>query len=903
MQLRSKAYKDEQKQDLREFSYIWVYLGIVSREAQGNAKSSSPFTFYSQPEEIYSEPEFEAYYATCEENFAMPGMYFLPRDVGQVALYQGAVTRDILQPITFTFGEYEHLDIKGLTIDFGEAYPTRFQVSNGTTRHYYENTQPGEWVTEDEFLNTKQITITPYEMKGGQQRLRILSIMFGIGVVFDNKSLISTSWKSTVAHLSDQLPSQTFTFTIDNTDKRFAADDPHSYIAFLEEQQEVEFEFGRDTTENKGEEIFRIPGGKLALKSWSSTDQQAKFTAVGKADYITAKYYKGRYYPEAITLYELAEDVLKDAGIEDYVLDTYLKKVATRNPLPIDTHKNLLQLIANTARSVIYEDRKGRLTIKSSFMPEITSVTSSGEREFSNVKNIVKDDMATAEYATAESNFSGVDGHQYFRPRNNAYIEHGYVSDSISNDEGIIEDVSSNYLRFVDENGNVITGLRFVMASSESELSKFIGNGIEIDLNDVTFSNPTVTIEFEAAWTFFNMYLVFSDVVPVDVKIHTFKGKYEYPEIECKELDFETLVEHDFLDIDKIVIEFAKTNPHQRIHLKKVRFGAITDFTLEYRDMKESPTATRTDWTRDVNVHYYEYSFGTEEKVISTIEAFEGENTTTFNKACHGYSLSYKEIIDDEETYSKKSKVFVDSLENINDVKTSTLYFVTAGDGYDEYEYIKTSEVEDFRLIQHVTVEQVGELPSGLSEGILYFVETANHHKFHLYIVDTQSEDKNTISLGYYVDGKLEIISTGAHYVTFSTDTDADVEIHGIEFNVADSITTTRVKEMGDDRTSQNALIDSLSLANKQAKWLAEYYDNDLEYNITYRGEPAIDPDDQIYVENRYVTDNLVRITETQINTSTGMGLTCKLKGRRVSYSEASRVNHAIVNVSEVERG
>lgn len=903
MQIVSRAYKNEQREYLREYSYIWVYLGVISREAQRNAETQGEFTDFSSPQDIFDGTEFEAYYATAEENYAVPGMYFLPRDPETYALFQGAVTDDFLSPVTFTFGEFHHLDIKGLTIDFGDYYPTSFSITNGNVTNYYQNTAPGQWITEDEFLNTGYITITPYQMVGGNQRLRILSMLFGIGFTFGNKELISTQWKSTIAHLSDKLPTQTFTFTVDNTSKKFAADDPHSWVAFLEEQQEVNFDFGRDVGDGT---IERIPGGMLALKSWSSNDQQAKFNAVGKADYITSNYYKGQYYPDGISLFDLAMDVIEDAEIEDYIVDTYLKKVITHNPLPIDSHKNLLQLIANTARSILYEDRKGRVVIKSSFIPEVTEISSNTQTSYSKVENILKEDVAKAEYATAESNFSGTDGHQYFLPRSvSPYIEHGYVSGMVSNDEGYFEGTSDNFMRFIDSEGNVITGLRFVMADSEIISGKFIGEGIEVDMNESTFLNPIVTIEFEAKWTFFNLYLRFADVYPVNIKIHTYADGEENAVFDVTEIDFATIVEHDFYDIDKIVLEFTQTNPNQRIHLSKVRFGSITDYTLTYREMKDSPTAMRTNFTRDINVHYYGYSYGTEEKTVSTVKevSTEEENLATFSKACHEYSLVYKEISDDEETYSKESKEIVDELPDIESAE-SGYYFVRTENGFDIYKEKTEDDVSSFELISSATESIVSELPETLEEDVVYAVTTDTENIYHLYMkLKNHEEEWETYSFGYDVRGTLTIINSGAYYVTFTSETEAEVEIKGIEFIISDSITTDRVKEIGEDKTSENKLIDCIDLAEKQAEWLHEYYDNDLEYTVTYRGEPAIDPDDQIYLESRYVLDNLVRVTETQISTSQGMGLNCKLKARRVSYSEASRVNYAIVNESEVSRG
>lgn len=206
----------------------------------------------------------------------------------------------------------------------------------------------------------------------------------------------------------------------------------------------------------------------------------------------------------------------------------------------------------------------------------------------------------------------------------------------------------------------------------------------------------------------------------------------------------------------------------------------MTDLTIGYRDMSQSPTATITDKVKDVIVRYYEYAYGTEIKDISTTSAVAGNNVVTFTTPYHDYMLSYKN----------------------------------------------------------------GE------------------------------------------SGTLTIIDSGAYFVEFSSSIDASVSIKGKPFVVSEASVTEQIHEVGTDKTCQNVLIDNKALAVRQAEWLAEHYGNDLEYDITYRGEPAIDPDDYIFLENKYVNDNLIRVTETQIDTSTGMSLNCKLSGRRVSYTE-----------------
>lgn len=57
----------------------------------------------------------------------------------------------------------------------------------------------------------------------------------------------------------------------------------------------------------------------------------------------------------------MALEVLESAGITDereYYIDPYLKKIIVYNPLPVVSHAEALQIIANAGRCALREDRK-----------------------------------------------------------------------------------------------------------------------------------------------------------------------------------------------------------------------------------------------------------------------------------------------------------------------------------------------------------------------------------------------------------------------------------------------------------------------------------------------------------------------------------------------------------------
>lgn len=176
--------------------------------------------------------------------------------------------------------------------------------------------------------------------------------------------------------------------------------------------------------------------GSLYVYEWSASDEKATIRAVDVLKFIDDDYYKGQYYENGITLYDLAVLVLTDAGVgnDDYYLDTYLKKVIIHNPLPKVKHKEALQIIANAGRCVLDYDRYGRIRIHSLFQPSMET-TSNGTTYYSDIKNV---DIQTqkSDFATYEKNRWLADGKMLFLPKEDVQNT-GYVSSAISDENGL----------------------------------------------------------------------------------------------------------------------------------------------------------------------------------------------------------------------------------------------------------------------------------------------------------------------------------------------------------------------------------------------------------------------------------------------------------------------------------
>ena len=416
----SQAYKESMKQPVINHSYMKVMLGLINQEAQMSAQveNQSQYTAYSEFPTLFTKNDIGNMYASYEQDFwkADGSMYFLPRSPTNYR-QNGLITEDLLTSnllIEFSFG-YGASDIRGLTVQFGHNYPTQFTViTSDGTEFQFEN-DSNKFETEQVFENTDSLTLRIEAMNVPNNRVRIYYVKFGLGLEYDNEWIMSANSSSVLSAINEDLPEVNFSVTLKNDDQRFNVDNPSSEINFLESGQNLSVSYGYELDDGN---IEWMQLHSLRVSEWSANDTQATIKAVDRFKYMSDSYYKGVYYEDGISLYDLAELVLVDAGIEgaDYYLDSYLKKVIVHNPLPNVTHKEALQIIANAGRCIMDYDRYGRIRIYSAFIPEYT-VSTDAEEHYSNIENI----LAYTEkihYASYTQDFWKADGSMYFLPRN-----------------------------------------------------------------------------------------------------------------------------------------------------------------------------------------------------------------------------------------------------------------------------------------------------------------------------------------------------------------------------------------------------------------------------------------------------------------------------------------------------
>ena len=619
MQMASKEYIESMKLPFRNRGYVKVSIGVVNSDAQNNAKvTNTELLYLANKEKPFDGYDVNKIYATCEQNFSKVDgtMYFPPRKDSGLEIYNnGIITNEILGSAKIEFTDKSGLDIKGITIDFGHCYPTEFTIETNLTTRIYKNSSE-KFVTEDSFDGTNYFWIKPKTMVNGKGRLRIGNMIFGIANTFTNEKVMGCSMKEYVSPISESIPSMDVSIKVYNQDLYYSVDNPESAIAYMEIGQEVKVTFGYDVTGNG--DIEWLNETTTYLNSWSANDTEAVFTSTDRFYQLRDNFYGGKYRKDGISLYDLALEVLESAGITDereYYIDPYLKKIIVYNPLPVVSHAEALQIIANAGRCALREDRKNKIILRSSFVPNMIAETND-IANFGKIDNILKESKKDA-YANASKDFSVVDGSLYFLPKDNNYLNTGYVSDSVSDGNGIFQ------------------------------------------------KNPKITVNLESSFDAYGLIINFRNTAPEEFKIVTYNNGVLKEEFIVKKPDISFLTDHVFLEFNKMVIEVTKGYSNSRLFIDNILINDVTDYRLDrVRDLIKNPTGTRYEKIKNIVItrENYKESTGAIEELIQETVSFESDSEYTiyFNRPSYGFKVSVPEnpelkvsIVDSSDFYIK----------------------------------------------------------------------------------------------------------------------------------------------------------------------------------------------------------------------------------------------------------
>ena len=388
MQTVSQEWKNNQNELLTSESFVEISLKLTDPDAYEDATAEHNGSAYFSDVADYVVSEVDKNilpHATLERNlWVLDGSRnILPdSDYGEngyigdiicgssrtfsknpiISLNFSKVFESLITGVSFVwsdvFGEY--------ATDFiVTAYNNNTVVAKSTVT----NNTKSRMTAFVDIVNYNKITVEILKWSLPYRRARVSAIQIGADVSYSKTDLISYSHTQDVDPISSTLPKMEISFSINNEDDSYNPNNLNSTAKYLIERQEVKVKYGYKI----GENVEWIDSGTFYLSGWDAPQNGivANFTARDLLEFMSGMYYWGVYNPNGTSLYDLAERVLKDAklpldetGSVKWVIDGKLKNIYTTAPLPIDTHANCLQMIANAGECMIYQDRNGILHIE-----------------------------------------------------------------------------------------------------------------------------------------------------------------------------------------------------------------------------------------------------------------------------------------------------------------------------------------------------------------------------------------------------------------------------------------------------------------------------------------------------------------------------------------------------------
>jgi hypothetical protein len=388
MQTVSASWKDIHKKSLLNESFVEVSLDIADPDAILDAKSTDNGAIYISDSESLTDggETASAPYCTLEQNlWCLDGSH---KAIPETSIDKTSFVSDVLSDdscvfsgkiptITINFDEKHPILIPGITIRWSSAYnefAESFDVVayDGDTVVASKSVMGNKTVKSLIFVdiaNYNKIVILIRKWCLPHHRARVEDVLIGINKVYGKSELFDYSHSQFVDPLSISLPKFEINFSIDNIDGEYNPYNPYGLAKYLVERQEVKTRYGLKLDDGS---IEWIPGGTFYLSEWYAKQNglTADFTARDMLEFMSAVYTESHDFTSR-SLYTLATNVLEAAdmpksseGKDMWSIDSSLENIYTTAPLPVDTIANCLQLIANAARCVLYQDRNGILHIE-----------------------------------------------------------------------------------------------------------------------------------------------------------------------------------------------------------------------------------------------------------------------------------------------------------------------------------------------------------------------------------------------------------------------------------------------------------------------------------------------------------------------------------------------------------
>lgn len=389
----SDKYKELIGRPIRNACHLKVQFGIVEPDAEKNSTlSDNGHTYFSNLDRIEKGLELPTrQYGTFEDYFwVLDDSQEIPRTQDVEQLYQGFVGNKLSNSdgvyedpteITIDYGD-NIFDMVGITLTFDELsgdYASEVNVLTYLDGEEVDNfivnpTSPRIEIEKSLSLHNKMV-LRFLKSNKPFRRVRLTEIVYGIIKIYDTTqykkldNIMRGGEEKEVSLVNKNLPKNDFSFTINNVNGEFDTDNPKGLSQFLTERQPITYWWGIEDDNGKVEWI--LGGNVLTTSEFDATFAEVTIPCTDRLSLMEDKYNKGLYRPDGITLYDLAVEVLEwanlgtdDKGEKMYYVDEVLKNYTTIAPLPDDTGKACLQVIATAGNCILYTDRNGKIRIE-----------------------------------------------------------------------------------------------------------------------------------------------------------------------------------------------------------------------------------------------------------------------------------------------------------------------------------------------------------------------------------------------------------------------------------------------------------------------------------------------------------------------------------------------------------
>ena len=214
------------------------------------------------------------------------------------------------------------------------------------------------------------LTITKWSHAG--RCAKIIEFFTSIREVYETGDLVSLRLLEEREASQGSLPvgnisSNEITLALNNESKKFDIDNEQSPLKnLLKPNRRIQAWLGTEI----GGDMEWVPLGIFWSLDWDSPDDtlEATVTARDRMELLRKGTYQTSQVQQNKSLYELAEDVLQDAGLNsnEYIIDTDLQNIivpyAWFNPV---SHREALRQIAEAGLAAAFQNRDGKIQIES----------------------------------------------------------------------------------------------------------------------------------------------------------------------------------------------------------------------------------------------------------------------------------------------------------------------------------------------------------------------------------------------------------------------------------------------------------------------------------------------------------------------------------------------------------